>query len=600
MGLIGRCKTLADVRQVWKNSRASSRQMMRAKKKKPRGLLPKPVVILLGVNVPLVLGAAVFAGSGPVIPQPKAGQPLHDLTADQLDRFFKGRVKYDHALTESEGLGPIFNKQSCSNCHNNPMGGTGSQTVTRFGFSDKKSFDPLEHLGGSLLQAVSIHPDCAEVIPPEATEIALRVTNGALAYGLVEAIPDEAILAVRDVQPITQRGFAHMVPAFEDPEGSPLRVGRFGWKAQVPTVLTFSADASLNEMGFTNRFLQEENAPNGNLEQLAMCDMVPDPEDGPDDEGFDFIDRVTDFQRYLAPFPQTPKSGMTGESVFNAIGCNVCHTPSFTTSDDPNLEDALRNKVIKPYSDFLLHNMGLSADFIGQGDASPQMMKTPPLWGLRIRDPMWHDARVAGGSFEDRVLAAIALHDVLGSQARPSAQAFNALPQVQKDQLIAFLGSLGQAEFDHDQNDFIDLNDFADFAGCYSGAGLFYTPDDYCAIHDIDQDGDVDLTDFDSFMLVYVGPRRDCNNNGVIDLIDILDGTLADANGNGIPDSCEPTCESDVNGNGAVDVDDLLSVISQWGACPGMPAPCSGDIDFDGSVDVSDLLGVINAWGNCP
>lgn len=540
------------------------------------------------------------AFAGVVTPQPKAGAPLPDLTVAELNRFNIGRVLYNTPLSVADGLGPIFNKSNCGNCHNNPVGGPGSQMVTRFGRDEKGTFDPLDDLGGSLLQVSFISLDCEEIIPVEANVTQNRVTNGALAYGLVEAIPDTVLLANRDAQPLAQRGVAHMVEAFEDPPASPLRVGRFGWKAQVATVLTFSADASLNEMGLTNRFIQTENAPNGNLAQLALCDTVADPEDGPDGQGFDFIDRVTDFQRFLAPFPQTPKTGMTGETLFNTIGCAVCHTPSYTTSNDAGLEDAIRNKVIRPYSDFLLHDMGLSGDPIVQGAGTQQLVKTPPLWGLRTRDPMWHDGRFGGGKFADRVTLVIAEHDVFGSQAQPSAQAFDALSASDKSMVLAFLGSLGQAEFDSDVNNVIDFLDYVALRGCYSGPGLYYTPDDPCSIHDIDQDGDVDLDDATSFMLVYEGHRRDCNGNGVIDLLDILSGFSADVDQNGIPDSCEPTCLADINGTGNVGVPDLLAVINQWGPCPPLTLPCGADVDNNHIVGVPDLLAIINAWGNCP
>lgn len=562
------------------------------------------------LTAPLViLHNGALAGS-PIQPQQRAGQPISGLSAQQLTRFDIGRTLFNTPLQTGQGLGPAFNKSSCGNCHNSPLGGPGSQTVTRFGRIENGVFDPLEELGGSLLQVTAISEECFEVVPKEANVTQFRVTNGALAFGLIEAIPDADIISNREAQPLAQRGTVHFVGAFEDPPGSPLRVGRFGWKAQVATVLTFSADASLNEMGLTNRFVLGENAPNGNQKQLEACDAITDPEDGPDSEGYDFIDRVTDFQRFLAPFPQTPKSGMTGETLFNTVGCAVCHTPSFTTSNDPNLEPFLRNKTVHPYSDWLLHYMGETGDPIVQGAGTEGMIKTPPLWGLGFglqgRDPMWHDGRLGGDSFENRVRQAIALHNPpvnppwQVSQGAAAALAFDALPTAQQDQLIAFLRSLGQAEFDYDRDNDVQIDDFVyGFKLCYTGPGSFYTPDDPCAIHDIDQDGDVDLDDFDSFMLAYVGPRRDCNGNGQVDLRDILLGA-ADVNQDGVLDSCEPTCDADINGGGTVNVVDLLAVINQWGACPPLTQPCSADIDLNHLVNVQDLLLVINAWGNCP
>lgn len=428
--------------------------------------------------------------------QPRMGQPLHGLTADQLTRFQVGRVKFDQVLSQPEGLGPIFNQNSCGACHNvGALGGSGSTLVTRFGFADKESFDPLEELGGSLLQANAVTAGCEEVIPPEANVVANRLTPPTFGFGLVEAIPDASLLANEIAPPPGVSGRAHMVHALEDPPAAPDRVGRFGWKAQVATVLSFSADASKNEMGLTNRLDPVENDPNGiNPPDLATCDSVADPEDGPDGEGFHFIDRVTDFQRFLAPAPQTPHSGMRGEAVFNEIGCDDCHVRLRITA--PAAEAPLSVKALKPYSDFLLHDMGQLGDGIEQGDAGVSEMRTPLLWGLRVREQMMHDGRIVGGTFDERVTAAIGEHGASGSEAAASAAAFDALPAGDKAALIAFLDSLGRAEFDHDGDNDVDLDDYDAFNGCLTGPSPgSYTPDDECSISDFDQNGAVDLKD---------------------------------------------------------------------------------------------------------
>ena len=170
------------------------------------------------------------------------------------------------------------------------------------------------------------------------------------------------------------------------------------------TLLSFSADASLNELGFTNRFFPNENAPNGNPQTLELCDDVPDPEDGPDGQGLHGIDRQADFQKFLAQPPQTPRSGMPGEALFASIGCASCHvaTPYVTAS---NAEAPLANKSIKPYSDFLLHDMGSLGDGIVQGDATENEFRTPSLWGLRARAgiALLHDGRVTAGTPQENV-----------------------------------------------------------------------------------------------------------------------------------------------------------------------------------------------------
>ena len=143
-------------------------------------------------------------------------------------------------------------------------------------------------------------------------------------------------------------------------------------------------------MGLTNRIVPEETAPNGDPALLAQCDAVAEIEDKADEHGITFIDGVTAFQRYLGQPPQSPRSGMSGEVIFNNVGCAQCHTPSFTTSNDTSLEAAIRGKTIRIYSDFLLHDMGATADGIPDGEASGSEMKTPPLWNLRTRPFLIH------------------------------------------------------------------------------------------------------------------------------------------------------------------------------------------------------------------
>lgn len=552
------------------------------------------VALFFAATLPL---AATATAGEPLLPQPKAGDPLHGLTVEQLDRFFKGRDAFMKTFSFEEGLGPVFNQNSCSSCHNNPVGGSGTVFVTRFGYFDKMTgeFDPLAHLGGSLLQHDSINiPGCEDEIPEIANVETKRITNSALGLGLVEAIADADIIALADSGP----GKVHMVEVLEDPEG-PLRVGRMGWKAQVATVLTFSGDAARNEMGISNRLIPTSPAPKGDVDLLEFCSQMADPNDGPDSEGFDFIDRITDFQRFLAGPPQTPKSGMSGEAIFNQIGCADCHVPTFVTVDDNSLEDVLRNREIKPYSDFLLHNMGLLGDGIEQGDAGQLEIRTPSLWGLRMRDPMLHDGRVGGGSFEDKIRrttpqneGVIWWHGAFGSAAVASAQAFFALSAAEQDQLIAFLDSLGRAEFDFDGDNVIDDDDLLVLISCYTGPGDHgISPDDLCAIGDVNQDGAIDETDFAVFIHAYDGQQEPCD----------LWQQLADAVGPEIdveiPAECqpEPGCTGDLNGDDVIDVSDLLILLGDWGSCPGCPA----DINGDNVVDVSDLLILLSVWGPC-
>jgi CxxC motif-containing protein (DUF1111 family) len=550
-----------------------------------------PSAALCMVASTVALFASGSASASPPL-QPRMGQPLPGLSALELQRFSIGRQLYGRPLTIEDGLGPIMNKSNCSSCHTNPVGGWGSIAVTHFGIDNKGEFEPYPGESQTLFQLLAVSQGCAETIPADATVVRSRVTNSSMAFGLIEAIPDSAIAANEDPSDANGDGISgrvHWVVPLETPGGVP-RAGRFGWKAQIATVLSFSGDAARNEMGFTNRLEPHENAPNNDTSRLLECDPVEDVEDVEDAEGFAFIDRVTHFQRYLAPPPQTPKSGMAGEAVFTSIGCAQCHVPQWSSSDDPSLESAIRGKTFRPYSDFLLHDMGLLGDGIQQDDASEMEMRTPVLWGLRRRDPMLHDGRAAGGTFESRVTQAILEHGPIGEGAA-SAAAFAALSDTERGQLIAFLDSLGRIEFDLDGSNSVDLLDFALMRECLAAGST--NPNQPSAVADIDQDGIVDADDMNAFVLAFDPPVTDCNGNGTPDLVDIAIGGMPDNDGDGLPDSCL-ACAADLSGDGMVSGFDLSLVLAGWGN----PGPA--DLNQDGTTDGLDLTALLAAWGPCP
>ena len=525
--------------------------------------------------------------------QPRMGAKLNGLTTSQIDRFETGKILYSRPIPIEEGLGPVLNKSNCGSCHANPLGGWGAISVTRFGIENKGVFELYPGETQSLAQALSNSSFCAEIIPADATIVRTRLTNSSMAFGLVEAIPDAQLAANEDPLDINGDGVSgrvHWVTPLEAAPGSPLRAGRFGWKAQIATVLTFSSDASRNEMGLTNRLLPEENAPNGDSSRLDICDDVADPEDVVDSNGFGFIDRVTDFQRYLAPPPQTPKSGMDGELLFAQVGCAKCHVSQFTTSSTSTLEDSIRSKTIRPYCDFLLHDMGLLADGISDGNAGEAEMRTPTLWGVRRRDPMLHDGSAAGGSFTARVTAAIAAHGPFGEGAG-SAAAFAALSSVEKTKLVKFLDSLGRAEFDFDGDNIVDILDFFALRTCISQGQS--NPNNDCAIADIDQNGVINSIDVDLFVQAFNGEILDCNNNGFADLRDIALGVSQDANNDGVPDDCG-SCLADPSGDRLVNGVDLAFILSGWAG------PGQSDLDHSGVTDGIDLAIVLSGWGACP
>lgn len=448
----------------------------------------------------------VTAANAQVPIQPRMGDPVPGLSASELNRFDLGKQAFNKTQSIADGLGPVFNDTSCEHCHLSPtIGGSSTKFVTRFGkaASGSTPFDPLDPMGGSLLQKSSINtPLCDETIPPQADVVITRMTPPTFGFGLVEAIADSDIQVREAFPPPGVSGRAHLMTAAEAPLG-PLRVGRFGFKAQVPTVLTFSGDAGVNELGLSNRLFTADNAPNGDPVRLAQCDTVADPEDHSDPQGFHQIDRMTDFQRYLAAPPQTPKSGMLGEVVFNGVGCGACHvSTSYTTLG--SVEAGLANQEIKPYSDFLLHDVGSLGDGIPQGMATETEFRTTPLWGVghRATFALLHDGRAAGQSAAGNIDLAILAHD---GEALASRNAYVALSAADKTKLQNFLLSLGRAEFDAEFNNNVDEIDWFFLRTWVTGPGNFYTADSPEAIADFDQDGDFDLRDIAALQRAYTG-----------------------------------------------------------------------------------------------
>lgn len=360
------------------------------------------------------------------------GSPLPGLTAQQSLEFAAGLDEFVNEEDVEGGLGPIFNDVSCVAWHSVPaVGGSSTVTVTRFGLHGSGGFDPLESLGGSLLQHSAIDPGALEVVPGLANIVIKRESTPLFGLGLIEAIPEGAILDNAARQPISIRGVPSVV---SDVATGQTRVGRFGWKGQQATLLSFAGDAYLNEMGVTSRLFPTENAPNGNLAKLALYDTVMDPEDTVDPAtGKGDIDHAADFMRLLAPPPVLALNAQSsrGAQAFGASGCAGCHTPRMTTG--PDRINALSRRSVNLYSDLLLHDMGALGDGIVQGTASGKQMKTPPLWGLRASAPYLHDGRAA------TVDQAILAHDGQGAGSR---EAYKRLSPAQKAELLAFLNSI--------------------------------------------------------------------------------------------------------------------------------------------------------------
>jgi len=367
------------------------------------------------------------------IATPQFGDPLPDLGARQVADFAEGRDEFQAVETPEGGLGPIFNGASCVECHSaGGVGGASAATVTRFGRSTAAGFDPLNALGGSLLQAKAIHPAVQERVPAQANVVARRLATPLFGAGLIEAI-DDSTIALGALLPRLD-GVTGRVAIVTDVVSGRLRVGRFGWKAQQATLLAFAGDAYVNEMGVTSRFFPTENAPNGNTALLALYDQVPDIEDTVDPAtGKGDIDHAADFMRYLAapPVLRATASSVAGAALFSTIGCAACHTPVMFTGY--HAVPALAFQPVRLHSDLLLHDMGSLGDGIVQGPAGAREMRTAPLWGLRARAPYLHDGRAT------TVHDAIRAHD---GEAAPARRRYDALPAAWRRQLLDYLATI--------------------------------------------------------------------------------------------------------------------------------------------------------------
>ncbi len=362
-----------------------------------------------------------------------APQPVAGLTVAEQARFEEGRQKFLESENLATGLGPVFNGFRCAECHSEPtIGGSSARSVTRFGTlaANGYDFDPLTAYGGPVLEEHGIvDGSCTvpgEVVPPEATFVSPRNTPPLFGLGLLDAIPELRIRLLAAKQFATKRdGVVGRINQTEQ------RMGRFGWKAQTPTLEEFAAQAYVDEIGITNPFHPVENDPQGGA---PICDGEPDPEDNGSD-----IAAFVDFITTLEP----PTGAMRGDgvrrvvrrgrSLFRRMKCNLCHTDKYRTSNIYPVA-ALRNRKVLAYTDLLLHDMGAGlADGIKQGYSSGSEFRTAPLWGIRFTAPYLHDGRAA------TLPEAIAAH---GGEAQHARDRFAALVPLDQDAVVAFLNSL--------------------------------------------------------------------------------------------------------------------------------------------------------------
>lgn len=439
-------------------------------------------VTVLGVSV---LAAACSTGPpvtslGQAPPPPpqaptgfdNASNGFTDASTHQADR-----AKFEEVEQIADGLGPLYNAQSCRECHQNPVSGGNSQIMElRVGHNDRHGhfvFPAIPINGGSevikgrtLVNQRAICPNGAfpdtniqERVPESEDIRSFRIALNLLGAGFVEAVPDSTFVAIANRQCQGDRricGLALKVPVLESPGAT--RVGRFGWKDQHASLLSMSADAYLNEMGITNSVLPEE--------VTNLCNTVSEPNDKAGADGLADLDHFVRFLRATKAPARDARLSATaaaqrGEALFTKIGCAVCHVPTLTTAPAGTsvnggkfiVPDALGNKTFHPWSDYLLHDIGTGdgiaismsehygrhvyairwQDMSLDAQATANRMRTTPLWGVRMRTMLMHDG--ASHTFRD----AIARHR---GEAKDVTRRFERLSEADQEAMLEFLGSL--------------------------------------------------------------------------------------------------------------------------------------------------------------
>ena len=344
------------------------------------------------------------------------GGPDRELDRLETISWKRGKLVFNHFFSANEGLGPLFNGDSCRGCHLAPvMGGAGGLDVDVVRFAKREENGDIVQLdSGPAVSRLAVHGTARDELNPEANIIETRQTPSLLGLGLIDRLPEAVLLANADPEDADGDGISGRALMING------RIGRFGHKASIPSFADFCADAFINEMGVT---------VNGLLADFAVeidTDSVSDPELADQD----FVDLVF-FSTHLAPparsFPDNPSLRERinkGEDNFNDAGCASCHVSALNGDEGP----------VAAFSDFLLHDVANPDRLnVPEADAEPGEFRTAPLWGIRQTAPYLHD-----GSAET-LRDAILLHF---GEASPAKDAFTSLSFDEQSKLIEFLLSL--------------------------------------------------------------------------------------------------------------------------------------------------------------
>jgi CxxC motif-containing protein (DUF1111 family) len=433
---------------------------------------------LIGWTITL-LAIARFVGATQEVAQAPTGfdNATNGLVSDSTHAA--DRATFDEVESVEDGLGPLYNAQSCRECHQNPTSGGASQiTELRVGHHGpdggfRNPEIPIARgteviTGRSLVNDRAICPSGAapdseiqERVPERENVRTLRVSLNLLGDGFVEAVADTTLqaLARREFRESGGRihGQALIVPIVEAPGHT--GVGRFGWKDQHASLVSFAGDAYLNEMGITNRLFPDE--------VTRICNNALEPNSQPGPDGLDDVDHFARFVRATkAPGRDTVLASSAparrGSVLFDRIGCASCHVRTLMTAPTGTtihggtftIPPALGGHSFQPFGDFLLHDVGTGDGIVmatqehygrtmhqyrwenlstAAFQSTQNKVRTAPLWGVRLRTRLMHDG------------ASVTLGDAIrrhGGEAQDAVREFKTLPAPDQEALLEFLRSL--------------------------------------------------------------------------------------------------------------------------------------------------------------
>lgn len=411
---------------------------------------------------------------------------VSNISSENERMFFSGNALFNDPWVQApastgnrDGLGPLFNARSCSACHGDdgrglpptasdedflgllirlsvpgegPHGGPlpseayGDQLqpfsvagVPNEG-SPRVSYQQVtgSYADGTpyaLLQPDYVIEDMNYGVPDEAPLVSARIAPQVIGLGLLEAIPEERIRALADPDDADGDGISGRPNEVWDVELAAHTLGRFGWKAEQPTVRQQSAGAFLGDMGITSPVFPNQDCTSL---QPDCANAIHGGEPEIDDALFH---RVVVYTSLLAvPVRRDWESNEVrrGKRLFEQADCVSCHVPSHVTG--PHEFDEVEDQRIWPYTDLLLHDMGEGlADGRPVFEADGREWRTPPLWGIGLFDAVNGDTRLMHDGRARGVAEAILWH---GGEAASARDAFVAMPAADREALVAFVRSL--------------------------------------------------------------------------------------------------------------------------------------------------------------